>query len=72
MTQDSLQRARELTETIDDALKGSPALTDQLIGDVKRLRAEVRDLCRQGREDDAVHCVELAINIIKTGAPVPE
>lgn len=49
-----------------------PALTEQQLADVRRLRSELQDHVRSGRMDEAKECEKLALTIIQEGAPVPE
>lgn len=65
-------REREMIRNLDEALAENPALTPQQFEDVRRLRAQVQGLCRSGKMDEAQDCQELAINIIREGAPASE
>jgi len=62
----------EITEAIDHALATPPALTEAQYEDVKRLRAEAIEHCHAGRAEEARACAELALNILREGAPSQE
>lgn len=66
---DEVQR---LIRNIDEALALNPALTPKQFQDVRRLRGELQDLCRCGRMEEARQCEELALKIIREGAPASE
>jgi hypothetical protein len=62
----------QLVRNVDEALARNPALTKEQSEDVRRLRADLQDLCRAGKMDEARRCEELALTIIREGAPAPE
>ena len=62
----------QLLRNIDEALAQNPVLTPEQLEDVRRLRAELQDLSRSGRTDEARRCEALALDIIREGAPVSE
>ncbi|MGF1610150.1 MAG: hypothetical protein ACFCUQ_12195 [Kiloniellales bacterium] len=72
MAETNSDRSQQLLQSIDEALARFPALTEQQLEDVRRLRAELQDHCRSGRLDEAKACEKLALTIIREGAPVPE
>jgi len=69
---DAMEHARRLVAEIDEALAQTPALTGQQLDDVRRLRREVEAHCRSRDVERARHCRELALKLIRSGAPVPE
>lgn len=56
---------------IDDALKSTAGamLSQQQFDEVTQLRNEIRELCREGREEEARRVEALAMAIIRQGAP---
>ncbi len=72
MSKQSLEQCQAFMDQIDEALEDNPALTEEQVADVEGLREKIESLCRAGKEEEAQQCCELAMNIIKSGAPVPE
>ena len=72
MPESDADSGRQLIRNIDEALAQNPALTPKQFEDVRRLRAELQELCRSGKLDEARRCEELALNIIREGAPASE
>ncbi len=72
MSESGSDQAAQLVLNIDEALAKKPALTDNQLEDVRRLRAEIKGLCKAGKVEEAGRCEELALQIIRRGAPVPE
>lgn len=72
MSESHEKRAEQLIDNIDKALAHSPALTNGQLQAVRRMRAEIPELCRAGKLDEARRSEELALNIIRAGAPARE
>lgn len=72
MSESDSDRGLDLIHNIDEALARNPALTSKQLEDVRRLRAELRELCRSGKMEAAQRCEQLALAIIREGAPVSE
>lgn len=61
-----------LVRNVDEALAQNPALTPEQFEDVRHLRSELQELCRHGKMDEAKRCEEMALSIIREGAPASE
>ena len=72
MTEKDPNQLERLIRNVDEALARNPALTPEQFEDVKRLRAELQEACRTGRTEEAKQCEQLAIMIIREGAPASE
>jgi len=64
--------ADRLVGNLDNALALNPAITEQQFDDVQKLRRELQDHCRAGRLDEAKRCEELALMVIREGAPAAD
>ena len=72
MAQSESDFRQRLVGNVDEALAQNPALTPDQFDDVRQLRMELQELCRRGRMDKAKRCEEMALAIIREGAPVSE
>jgi hypothetical protein len=69
---DNAQRGDELVIEIDEALAKCPALTKQQLDDVGSMRTRLMKLSRTGDLAEAKRCQELALAMIRSGAPASE
>lgn len=72
MAQSESDFRQRLVRNVDEALAQNPALTAEQFEDVKQLRGELQELCRRGSMDKAKRCEEMALAIIRGGAPASE
>lgn len=72
MAQSQSDFGQRLIRSVDEALTQNPALTPKQFADVRRLRAEIQALCRRAKMDEAKRCAEMALTIVREGAPVSE
>lgn len=72
MARETLQHGERLVAEIDEALAKCPALTEQQLEDVGKLRTRLLQLCRTGDIAEAKRCQELALAAIRSGAPASE
>jgi hypothetical protein len=61
-----------LVRNVDEALAQNPALTPEQLEDVRHWRSDLQKFCRRGRTDEAKRCEEVALSIIREGAPVSD
>jgi hypothetical protein len=67
-----INQANALLDRLNAALASNPPLNAQVISDVQTLRQQVEQHCAKNEVAQAQSCIERAIAIIRTGAPVPE
>lgn len=72
MSESHEERAERLIGNIDEALAHSPLPTNGQLQAVRRMRDEIPQLCRAGKFDEALRSEQLALNIIRAGAPARE
>jgi len=72
MAQSESDFRQRLVRNVDDALARNPALTPEQFEDVRQLRVEIQELCRRGKMDKAKRCEQMALAIIREGAPTGE
>jgi len=63
---------RELLGEIDEMAAKTAKLTDAQRADIDRWRGEIRELCRQGKLDEAKRATRLAVALAWEGAPSKE
>lgn len=72
MSETNKTEAERLVRNLDDALAVNPAITSQQFDDVQQLSRQMQDLCRAGKLEEAKRCEELALMIVREGAPASD
>lgn len=62
---------RDIDAVYPPISQASARLTDAQVREIDRLRAEIRRLCEDGKNDDARRTAKLARDIIREGPPDP-
>lgn len=69
---ENTQSGEELVIEIDEALGKCPALTEQQLEDIESMRTRLLKRSRAGDLAEAKRCQELALAMIRSGAPASE